>query len=477
MLSGKLLPIHFKPQPNELLSSWLVRLSIAHGMKPYIFWNMILGRENFWRKSKVDQTDDKELLTLISEKTGTSYERLLSTTLAAYTGYLYEKSLTHGFSTWIMPQGVVRRVRQKLFGLQFCPLCLAEDKEPFFRRNWRLAFVVFCEKHNVVLLDRCTHCNEAVNFYMNVSREPVKGLLSYTICHNCKRDLRHVNSESLRYVQDSKGIEFQEFLIKGLNQGWVEVPQSGYVHSYLFFYGLYCLMSGLIRNLPKIQCFPDELSQCNEIKKDISISPQAVTTFERLDIKKRSSLMGILHYLLINWPDGFTGFCKANGLWSGTWSRGREFVPFWCRHVIDEHLDRSKYIPSEQEIDAAIDYICKTGNEPNGDTLSKYFGKGYCEKILRRRELVYRNKVNSKCPHCHATRHQYQYGLTKRDSHLKIKCRECKRKYTRGLIQRGYPPQLRQKAVQLYAQGFSVERIVQRLSVSRAAIYTWIKAY
>src|ERR1044071_9643300 len=180
MLSGKLLPIHFKPQPDELLTSWLVRLAASHGVKPYNFWNAIFGRKDFWRKYRVDHLEDYGLLITIAENTGASFDRVISTTLSAYSGYLYETSPTHGFSTWILPLGRIRTLEQNLYGLQFCPLCLAEDKEPFFRRRWRLSFVVFCERHKVILLDRCAQCNKPVNFYMNVSRESFRGLRSFT---------------------------------------------------------------------------------------------------------------------------------------------------------------------------------------------------------------------------------------------------------------------------------------------------------
>ena len=33
----ELLPVHLKPKEDELLSSWLIRLSIGHGLKPSIF--------------------------------------------------------------------------------------------------------------------------------------------------------------------------------------------------------------------------------------------------------------------------------------------------------------------------------------------------------------------------------------------------------------------------------------------------------
>jgi hypothetical protein len=47
-LSGELLPVHFKPKDDELLSSWVVRLAFAHGRKPYSFSSILWPGRNFW---------------------------------------------------------------------------------------------------------------------------------------------------------------------------------------------------------------------------------------------------------------------------------------------------------------------------------------------------------------------------------------------------------------------------------------------
>ncbi len=50
-LSGSLLPVHLKPLPDELLSSWLVRIAHGHGMKLQTFCAVIFGREkSIWNR-------------------------------------------------------------------------------------------------------------------------------------------------------------------------------------------------------------------------------------------------------------------------------------------------------------------------------------------------------------------------------------------------------------------------------------------
>ena len=41
---------------------------------------------------------------------------------------------------------------------QYCALCLAEDRAPFFRRSWQLASRISCFRHGCGLRDRCPAC-------------------------------------------------------------------------------------------------------------------------------------------------------------------------------------------------------------------------------------------------------------------------------------------------------------------------------
>ena len=51
------------------------------------------------------------------------------------------------------------------YGLQFCPHCLAEDIEPYFRLAWRLAFYTHCPKHYCMLLDLCPQWGQGAAAY------------------------------------------------------------------------------------------------------------------------------------------------------------------------------------------------------------------------------------------------------------------------------------------------------------------------
>jgi hypothetical protein len=46
--------------------------------------------------------------------------------------------------------------------LQYCPRCLAEGPEPYFRRGWRFAIEVVCVRHRCRLHDACWRCGALV---------------------------------------------------------------------------------------------------------------------------------------------------------------------------------------------------------------------------------------------------------------------------------------------------------------------------
>lgn len=53
------LPIKLKPLKDEILSSWLIRLSIANGMEPTSFTNAIFDEQRFWNKDVDRKISDK----------------------------------------------------------------------------------------------------------------------------------------------------------------------------------------------------------------------------------------------------------------------------------------------------------------------------------------------------------------------------------------------------------------------------------
>jgi hypothetical protein len=164
-LSGTLWPIHLKPLDEELLSSWMIRLARAYAIKPVWFWRL------FWPVDfrNVDWAAPGGLLELLALKTAAPLDRTVQTTLTVL-------SQAHAIAS----------------SLRYCPVCLVEDTEPYFRRRWQMPFLLLCERHGAVFLQGCPHCRRPLRpELVPLSRD------SMAWCSHCGHDLRRPERESI----------------------------------------------------------------------------------------------------------------------------------------------------------------------------------------------------------------------------------------------------------------------------------------
>lgn len=126
------------------------------------------------------------------------------------------------------------------YGLHYCPNCLAEDKEPYFRRKWRLTFVTICENHHRVLHDRCPCCGAAVNFHRNELGDYRNfAPASMTLCYSCNFDLRNVSKGTSRSRPvTAEEMDFTTNLIQLLNREIHRVGNLSFTYPHQFFSGL-----------------------------------------------------------------------------------------------------------------------------------------------------------------------------------------------------------------------------------------------
>ena len=188
--TSPLWPIRYKPLPDELLTSWLVRLAYGHGLKVQTFCNLIFGnRHQVWNRD-VDRLAPEWLVDELSQRTGIPLAVAYGTTLRSYEGRLFPKFKSSGVLLWLQTLKMYHRKREG-YGVQFCGACLAEDSLPYFRKAWRVSFNTICIKHNRMLHDRCPQCGVAVMFHrMEMGRGSAFEAGSMATCHECSCDLR-----------------------------------------------------------------------------------------------------------------------------------------------------------------------------------------------------------------------------------------------------------------------------------------------
>lgn len=296
-LSGTLWPVHLKPHPDELLSSWIVRLAHAHGYKVQTMCAILFGRNSpIWNRD-IDRAAPSEVMEVLSQASGATMDQIENTLLRSYEGTLFEQHNANGMCRWILPLGVYHRSRRRPC-LMFCPQCLGDDANPYFRRRWRLAFSIVCTKHGCYLLDACPKCDSPIAPH----RSDMHGRQVYSHsglnahCWKCDFDLR--KSTQIKVLDDLL-LELQVRLDAVLANGYAVWASNSSMHSIVFFEGLRSLISGITSRRTQERLMKSVKMQ------GIDLSGWPYTGLEMASLPMRRELFRFLTITLENWPTGF----------------------------------------------------------------------------------------------------------------------------------------------------------------------------
>lgn len=210
------MPAHPKPLPDELLSSWLVRIAEKNGIKLHTLSQILFGPHSRPWIRDIDRQGPESILNKLCQVIGVSTDMARETTLSGFEGRIFPKIRWSGQVRWLLPvKG--RSTNRVGYGLQFCPDCLASDGKPYFRRRWRLGFYTFCPDHEIMLHDCCHVCGEPIVIHrrdMGVDIELAGDLFQ---CTNCGADLRKAGKKAP--VVFEKAINsFYITMLKSLNK-------------------------------------------------------------------------------------------------------------------------------------------------------------------------------------------------------------------------------------------------------------------
>lgn len=199
-----------RPYKDELLSSWLARVALHSGCDPLTLTGAIWPKWRMWTADS-DRGLSVQRAMSAAQWFGCAPEVVHAATLQDLVDRLAGRAArSRPVLPWILALG--SRNRQHYAGLPCCPQCLAADLEPFFRRTWRLAFVVGCEVHGTRLIDRCPDCHALIAPHLCISK-----LQNLARCAGCGQDMR-------RYVPpltDVDALDFQRRAMAVLTAGEV----------------------------------------------------------------------------------------------------------------------------------------------------------------------------------------------------------------------------------------------------------------
>ncbi len=168
-------PIALPIKEDELLSSWIIRNSLANGSDPMTWTWAIWGKWRPWAIDLDRYCPNEKLLKLCNQML--SAEQLKKATLLpTVVKILGGRPPLKQSWPWITPLG--SRNRERTGGLRFCPECLKEEPV-YFRKKWRLSWNHTCTVHNVLLQEYCPECSSPLM--------PHKADFDHPELHLCKR--------------------------------------------------------------------------------------------------------------------------------------------------------------------------------------------------------------------------------------------------------------------------------------------------
>lgn len=249
---------------------------------------------------------------------------------------MFEKLGTQSYTPYILPLGIRHRYRTRP-GIQYCPSCLADDVQPYFRRQWRLACVTLCTRHRRLLDDVCWSCHAPLNFHRGEmgNRQRVHAAPICT-CNMCHADLR--SAPSIPIPEDVLDFltQFQCSLEDAIRDGWIRGPDRRPIYSHLFFQGFRTLIRAVCTS-HKRNSMSWLLAERFPWGTGLPFEPRR-HNFERERISVRAKAVYWAARLLENWPDRFVNWSDSTTAGSSEFTRDVSCLPYWVHSVVRKYI-------------------------------------------------------------------------------------------------------------------------------------------
>lgn len=340
-----IIPIPFK---DEILSSWIVRTAYAHKTHPHTFVNQYLNfRPYSFFLTESDITLSQDMIKTIEEKTHHKVD-IHSLILTTYSGFIQENIYDNNPTIFFTHQ-------------KYCPVCLREDKIPYFRKKWRVVFYNICHKHNCYLYEHCPSCKTK----LDISKMH-ENKLPYTHCHHCGFELKKGRKLPI-HKNHISSLEYQNKIFKIIHDGYVQLGETP-IYSFLFFEG-FSKFSKLIL-LNKKYAFINE-HPLFSLLKNAKVQKVNHPIFKKIDAKAQSGLFGLIMYIFSDFSHNLERYILQNKLTYHDLTTKMPYIPFWYEKAVNaitpQYLPHSLTVTKE-EVEYAKRYLIsieKTVNKVN----------------------------------------------------------------------------------------------------------------
>ena len=299
-------------------------------MDPRRFCGSVWRHPTFWNRD-IDKGIYVDVLEVLIDKTATPLARVHNTTFWGYRGFPAWELYGNGLSPWVLSIGL-RNGRRHRPWLQYCPYCLQEDDDPYFRRHWRLTFVTVCPQHHCRLLDRCVACTAPCNIYQ-VSSEAD----ALTRCYSCQFDAPRARAPRLDNTAGRhRLVQFQTLLVDALHQGQFGLSRSDSVSTEEFLTVLRHLGRLLITRKRAQELRRGFCGNMGEPYFEPFFPSSQGRAIEVLSVADRFPLMLLLGWWLDDWPDQFIAMGAMAKLTVTDLRGGFPHPPDWYEAAVEQ---------------------------------------------------------------------------------------------------------------------------------------------
>ncbi|MBK6265694.1 TniQ family protein [Marivirga sp. S37H4] len=346
------LPVHLQPLNDELLTSWLLRYSKRFQTKYHTFCKFLFkGTEIDTRDIDLYIKDD--LLYSLTEITFLSKETLKSLVL---TDYFPKLTTDPTLKNWILTRGHYHRLTNNNH-LMYCSSCFVDDKEPYYRKRWRLIISTVCTKCGIKLRDNCPSCNLPISFLRLDFRNKEKIVTEeLCYCYNCDFDLRDSERINCSAIELDNQKQLESYLDKGYT--------NNLNYSHLHFEVLFLLLRILSSRIQRIYNFDKFISDKYGFV-PLEKGNNRTLEMRNTTLEVRTNLMEKAIFLLNLDQQELVETCKESKIMSHFLYFENKELPYWFAKMINENLTLKytywkhayptlKYLPSYKSLSPHI---------------------------------------------------------------------------------------------------------------------------
>lgn len=222
-------PGYLPPFKDEVLSSWLSRIAVAHYTRPHIFAMQYCGMTRSLSGQDIDMHPPEMLIRQILERTPLSATEVEKMLLRSYESSFSEKAFDSTFDIGILK---IEKLHKKGYrhGQLFCPDCIVKEPK-YLRKHWRLSTSIVCLSCFRQLQDCCQYCMAPLHFYQSGNHVPnleIPSLGKNGLSCSCGHDFANSNNDLPLTTLELK---YQHHIDRILDQGFSAFSQ--YSFSYI----------------------------------------------------------------------------------------------------------------------------------------------------------------------------------------------------------------------------------------------------